>query len=74
MSVDIIKKKSGALSGPCGYLLRNRIISIANCMDTITKGSHFFIFFLDILARSLTLNTLQPYSVIMLTKIIEKHL
>lgn len=56
------------------YLLRYHIISIANCIDTFTKSSHFFIFFLDILARSLTLNTPQPYSVMMLTKIIEKHL
>ncbi len=40
-------RKSGALSSPCGYSLLIAVITaVASWMIAITKGSHFFIFFL----------------------------
>lgn len=41
-------RKSGALSSPCGYSLLIAVITaVASWMIAITKGSHFFIFFLS---------------------------
>ena len=40
-------RKSGARLSPCGYSLLIAVITaVASWMIAITKGSHFFIFFL----------------------------
>nr|DAQ06590.1 MAG TPA: hypothetical protein [Caudoviricetes sp.] len=48
LAIVIIVRKIGALSSPCGYSLLIAVITaVASWMIAITKGSHFFIFFLN---------------------------